>query len=86
MKDFLFNKITCDITAIQYVDFYKSVVTEATLESFLVEKCTTDNQCELKETDSEQPSSRIPTVIFIKKKIFNTYKQCRTTYFFGRNV
>jgi len=50
--------ISADITVIQYVDLDKSVVTWATLESFLIEKCTTDDQC---EPDSVQPSPIIST-------------------------
>ena len=53
--------ISADITAIQYVDFDKSVVTGATFESCFVENCITDDQCELGETDSRQILTRIPT-------------------------
>jgi len=53
--------ISADITAMDYVDLDKAIDTGATLENFVVEKCTTDDQCKSEETHCEEPQPIIPT-------------------------
>ena len=71
--------ISADITAIQCLDFDKSVFTGVTLKGFMVKKCTTDDQCEPEQTDSDQLSPIIPTTRVCLQAI-ETIRQFIQTY------